>query len=356
MGDDMSSAQRGLFSIEQYQLASGEVLPDVNVSYITLGTLNQQKSNAVLVLHGYTSSHDFVCGATHASSEGSWASLVGPGKAIDTTKYFVIAPNALGSCFGSTGPGSASPECGQPYGPMFPRIAFQDVVGTQYRLVHHLGITRLVGVVGVSMGGFAAWQWGIQYPGFMSGLVVVLSSLIGSDVVQSGTSSMLNALATNPHWNNGWIYEDDRIRSHLSHLRRQTLLSYGMAEWLAKSIPDPLEVDKKISASARMWAEEFDPNSLFILAQAMNDFDVRDCLAGLKAKVLFVLATTDKLFPASSANKTLAILERHEIDCQYIELDTQYGHLASGLEWWKWERQLREFMESVYLSDSTVNT
>lgn len=340
----MSAWESRRFSVGQFQLEQGAILPGVEVAFLTGGRLNADKSNAILVLHGYTSSHEFVCGKERGAAEGSWAQLVGPGKAIDTDRYFAIVPNALGSCFGTTGPASIDPGTGRPYGPTFPPISFHDIVETQYRLARHLGIDKLVAVVGVSMGGFAAWQWGIQHPGRMGGLVVVLSSLSGHHVAPDDGSGLLHAITRDPNWNEGWVYDDDSIRPALERLRKNTLLAYGIKPRLTESLGNATAAEQRINELSEQWASQFDPNSLVVLARAMRRFDVTAQLGKLAAKVFFMLATTDRLFPAAAACDTLDALRRNGVRHEYFELETEYGHQASGIEWHRWEKPLRDFL------------
>src|SRR5690606_25848546 len=188
------------------------------------------------------------------------------------------APNALGSCFGSTGPGSTDPDTRRPYGPSFPNITFYDIVETQYRLVRRLGINKLVAVTGVSMGGFATWQWGVQYPDFMDGLAVVLSSLNGRNVAPKHDHGLLHELHNDAHWNKGWIYDDDRIRPALQRLRKTTLLAYGIKPAPQSSMSPAAVDDQRIEELAATWARDFDPTSLSVLGDAMRSFDVTPLL------------------------------------------------------------------------------
>lgn len=147
----MTEAMHGVHVERNFVLSSGVVLAEVNLAYVTLGRLNSERNNAVLVTHGYTSSHTFVLPDSTAA-EGSWSELVGPGKAIDTDRFFVISSNTLGSCYGSTGPASIDPATGRCWGPAFPVIDFSDVIALQKSLVDAWGIRKLHAVAGVSMG------------------------------------------------------------------------------------------------------------------------------------------------------------------------------------------------------------
>ena len=161
------------FSLGKLELSLGGRLNSAQLCYVTLGSLNAAADNTILILHGYTSSHRFVVPGDPDAAEGSWADLVGPGKAIDTDRYFVVSPNALGSSYGSTGPGSDNPMTNTTYGPEFPALQFEDMVTAQRQLLDHLGVKHLKAVIGLSMGGFEAFQWAVQYPDEMDKVILV---------------------------------------------------------------------------------------------------------------------------------------------------------------------------------------
>src|SRR6266481_314583 len=163
------------FSTSDFRLQSGIVMPEVTIAYATLGTLVPDRSNAVLVTHGNTSGPQMIEPGGSAG-EGSWNELVGPGKAVDTNRFFVICPNMLGSSYGSTNAASIDPKTGKRYGPRFPDITVGDIVATQRLLVDDLGIERLVAIVGPSYGGFQAFQWAVDYPNAMKGIAAVVTT------------------------------------------------------------------------------------------------------------------------------------------------------------------------------------
>lgn len=339
--------ETGVFSIDQFRLASGNTLPRADLRYVTRGQLNADKSNAVLLLHGYTSGPEFIGATTSRAAEGAWSGLIGPGKAIDTDRYFVLAPNHLGSCFGSTGPDSPNPQTGTRYGPNFPDIQFVDIVEQQYRCVRSLGISRLHAIAGVSMGGFATLQWGVQYPGFARGLVVALSALSRSETRGRDQPSPLAAMVQHPSWRGGWGADEPAIRQLLADVRIHTLQRYGLHAWLRDTLGDEEQARTRLAAIAADWARQFDPNALFVLARAMHAFDVRPRLGDIRSRVLYVLSNSDELFPPDAANATMALFEQHGVDAAYHEIDSPYGHLASGLEWRKWATPLGRFLDTL---------
>lgn len=330
-------------SIGDLPLRLGGTLRDARLAYVTLGRLAPDGGNAVLMTHGYTSSHDYILGGAGAS-EGSWATLVGPGRAIDTDRWFVVSSNMLGSSFGSTAPRSPSPATGRAYGPDFPPIVLPDIVAAQRRLLDALGVTGLVAVIGPSYGGFQAFTWGVEYPDFMKGLVPVVTGLASRAVDIDATEAFL---ARDPNWNGGHYYEAGGILATMTELRADTLRRYGIDETLRPGFPDDAARDAEIRRMARAWAEAADGHSLLALGRAMNHYDVRPDLARIRAKVLYVLSRTDRLFPPSLAPGVMAALAAAGVEATYAEIDSEHGHLASGSDAAKWQPALRRFLATL---------
>lgn len=329
---------------DDVRLVSGQRLPQATTAYVTLGRLNDTASNAVLITHGYTSSHRFIL-PDPGAAEGSWAGLVGPGRAIDSDRFYVIAANALGSSWGSTGPGSLDPATGVSWGEGFPSIRFADIVARQAALVTALGVERLHAVAGVSMGGFQALQWGVQYPDRVDRLIVALSALDGGVIRPTGRDALGEALRGSPDWNGGRPVAG-ALGTVLTDLRRDTLRRYGLDAWLEDQGLDEPERLLRITELASEWAARFHPMSLLVLRDAIDHFDVNDQLAAIRARLLLVLSTTDALFPASSGPAMLARLRAAGVDARFVELQSRYGHLASGLDADRWAGSLRDFLRS----------
>jgi len=187
------------FSTRDFLLQSGTVMPSVSIAYATLGTLAPDRGNAVLVTHGNTSGPQMI-DPGGSTGEGSWNELVGPGKAVDTNRFFAICPNMLGSSYGSTNARSIDPATGKPYGARFPDITVSDIVATQRLLLVHLGIERLVAIVGPSYGGFQAFQWGVNYPDAMKGIAAVVTEpVVPRERSQGNVERLLGALSKDPN-------------------------------------------------------------------------------------------------------------------------------------------------------------
>jgi homoserine O-acetyltransferase len=330
--------------VSDLRLELGGVLPGAQLAYVTYGQLASGGDNAILLTHGYTSSHLHAEGGPGAS-EGSWSGLVGPGRAIDTEKYFVVSSNMLGSSFGSTAPRSIDPATGRPYGPEFPPITLTDIVTAQKFLLDRLGVTRLVAVVGPSYGGFQALAWGITFPGFARGLGVVVSGLRSPSSVDPGR--LRRELAALPGWNGGHYYDTGGLVEPMTALRERTLRGYGIEAQLFSRFPDAAARDAEIRRIARGWAEAFDAHSLLVLGEASARYDAAPALGRIRAKVFYVLSSTDALFPPSQAPATMAAFRAAGVEAEYFALESEHGHLASGRDAAKWVPALRGFLEGL---------
>ncbi len=329
-------------SIGDLALELGGILRDTKLAYVTYGQLAEDGRNAILLTHGYTSSHSFA-EPSAASAEGSWSELVGPGRPIDTDRYFVVSSNMLGSSYGSTAPRSLDPATGRAYGPDFPPITLGDIVTAQRMLLDRLGVQGLVAVVGPSYGGFQAFAWGIAFPDFMRGLVVAVSGL-GSPST-TDPDKLRRELSAQPGWNGGRY--DESFAGPMTALRERTLRGYGIEAQLMKRFPDSTARDAEIRRLARTWAEAFDANSLLVLGDAMTRFKPTPLLPRIQARVLLSLSRTDALFPPSSAPTVMTALREAGVTSSYVEIDSEYGHLASGMDAAKWAPALRAFLEEL---------
>jgi len=328
--------------IGDLNLEHGGVLPGAKVAYTTRGTLAADKSNVVLLTHGYTSSHQMM---GTANSEGSWSGLVGPGKAVDTNRFFVVASNMLGSSYGSTAPMTTNPATGKPYGPDFPVITLKDIVTAQKQLLERLGIGHLVAVVGPSYGGFQAFAWAGYYPDWMDAIVAAVSGPTSpSDVNRERNVARLSQ---HPNWNDGHYYERGGVFESMLAIREATLRQYGAEAELAGVLPDKAAIDAEIRKRSEGWARSFDAHSLLVLGDAAAHYDARPLIANIKARVLYVLSRTDVLFPPSLAPALLAQLAAAGVEASYFEIDSEHGHLAAGTDAAKWAPTLRAFMDRL---------
>jgi homoserine O-acetyltransferase len=343
----MTAADTRTFDIRDFHLKSGVVMPEVRIAYWTLGTLSPKRDNVVLVVHGFTSGPQMISPGG-VTGEGAWSQLVGPGKPVDTNRYFAVCPNMLGSSYGSSNAASIDPATGKPYGPRFPDITVSDIVATQRALLNDLGVDTFVAVVGPSYGGYQAFQWAVDYPSAMRGIApIVTSPSVSRDRSEGRAAGFRATLAQNPNWNGGDYYETGGVLDTLTDIRVTTLKTYGIEARLKERMSDPNEIEAAIRKEAAQWAKGFDANSLIILANALRGFDVTPQFSTIKAKVLFVLSRTDQLFPPDIAPGVMKGLKDARVDADYFLLDSEYGHSASGLDAHKWAPRLRQFMESL---------
>jgi homoserine O-acetyltransferase len=342
------------FTTRDFRLESGVTLPELTLAYETYGQLAPDGENVILATHGYTGSHHFAGryrpgGAPRGLSDsdvGAWDKLVGPGKAVDTGRFFVVSSNMLGSSYGSTGPASLDPRTGKPYGPTFPRITVGDIVAAQRLLLESLGVRHLKAVIGPSYGGFQAFQWAVQYPERMRGIVAAVTSPRapgGLDQAQG----LLDQLSTDPNWNGGWYYDRGGIPTVMTRIRVATLKRYGIEAQLAEKFPDPVAREREIVKAAEPWVRVFDGHSMVVLRRALDGFDTAPRFDRIRARVLYVLARTDNLFPPSIGPGVMQALRAAGVDARYFEIDTELGHLASGLDGDKWAPVLGAFLDEL---------
>ena len=335
------------FNIPEFRLRNGELMRDVTLAYRTLGTLAPGRDNAVLITHGYTSGPRMIDPGASVG-EGSWNALVGPGKAVDTDRYFAVAANMLGSSYGSTNAANFDPKTGRRYGPRFPDITVSDIIATQRLLLRDLGIDKLVAIVGPSYGGYQAFQWAVDYPDTVRGIAPIVTSPSVPRERSEGRVARLRAtLSQNPNWNGGDYYDCGGVLETLIEIRIGILKTYGTEARLRDTLSDPQQIEAAIRDEAAQWAKGFDANSLIILAKALRTFDVTSQYSKIKAKVLYVLSRTDELFPPELALTVMPALKEAGVDADYFLLDSEYGHSASGRDADKWAPRLREFMESL---------
>jgi homoserine O-acetyltransferase len=342
----LMNVQKRRFTTKNFKLESGAMMPEITIAYETYGTLASDRRNGVLLTHGYTSSQHMAGRYGENGAEGSWDGLVGPGKAIDTDRLFVVSSNMLGSSYGSTSPASINPATGKPYGPDFPDITLVDIINAQKALLDDLGVRRLVAVAGPSFGGYQTFQWGVSYPDYMDGIVPVVSAPKGGGG-DAAVKSLIDALAKDANWNGGWYYDKGGVIDTLTAMRRATLKRYGIDEQLAGKFPDKEAREAEITKRALTWAKVFDANSLVVLRKASVRFDAEKDMAKIKARVLYVLSRTDKVFPPTIAPDVMGKLKAAGVNADYFEIDSDFGHSASGLDAGKWAPRLKAFMAAL---------
>jgi homoserine O-acetyltransferase len=319
-------------------LANGEVLPAARLAYVVFGTARPARDNVVLITHGFTASHHmagrFAPGrappGVAEDQPGSWAPMCGPGRPLDTDRYLFVASNMIGSSFGSTGPGSERPGTGRPWGAAFPDISVGDIVAAQRRLLDRLGVTRLHAVLGVSYGGFQAFQWAVDHPDAMSRIVAINTAPSRIGALEDARAQIAR-LEQAPGWNGGDHGGAPGVVEEMLRIRIETLQRYGIEEALARDFPDPAARGAEIRRRALPWARAFDPNALIVLRRAALRFDAERDFAKIRARVLYALTTTDALFPPSLGPEVEARLRAAGVDASWFEIRNGHGHLGHAV-------------------------
>ena len=341
----MIESTADVFKTEIFTLQNGTTLPNLEVAYETYGSATNAKENTILLLHGYTSSPH--AGGGGDSNPGWWENLIGPGRAIDTNRYFVVTPNMLGSAYGTTGPRSINPETGKPYGPDFPEITTRDMIEVHKLLLDHFGACELAAVIGYSYGGYLTFQWGVTYPTRMRALVPVATGITGRGN-ESTVRELEKQFKSAAGWNGGHYYEGgDGVGDALIEFRSNVLRNYGVVAELRDRGLDEAAVEAQLQLQAAKWAAEFDANSLIVLRRCATKYDAKPESSEITAPLLYILSTTDTLFGPELGEPTVAHIRKMAgSDATYHELESPYGHRAPSVDSAKWADVLERFLNT----------
>ncbi len=338
---------------EPFDLALGGSLAEVTVCYETYGTLSPARDNAVLVCHAV--SGDSHVAQHHADdSPGWWDIAIGPGKAIDTDKYFVICTNLLGGCRGTTGPNSISPATGKPYGADFPRITVADMVGLQRHVVDALGIETLLAVVGASLGGMQVLEWAAAYPDRVRGAIPIATSpRLGAQGLAFDIIGR-NAIRKDPNFRGGQYYDDGpgpddglalaRMIGHITYLSRDSMADkFDPQREQPREVGYAFETDYSVGSylayQGGRFVERFDANSYITLSMVMDQFNLtRDygsliaAMARARCRWLVISYSSDWLFPPAQSREIVDAIIATERPVSYCSVDSNCGHDAFLLE------------------------
>jgi len=339
------------------QLESGKTVGPINVNYETYGTLSPERDNAIFICHALTGdAHVAGRRAAEDRKPGWWDGFIGPGRGIDTNKYFVICANVLGGCQGSTGPSTVDPETGKPYGPHFPFITIPDIVRVHKALVDHLGITKLLAVVGGSLGGMQVLEWAARYPDAL-GAAIVLAS--GARLNAQGIAFNAvgrRAIYSDPAFREGNYYSETekprfglalaRMIAHITYLSEQSIESkFGRRlqdrDVLAYDLKQETEfqIESYLHYQGQRFVERFDANSYVLLTKAMDYFNLEathgpltEVLGKTEARFLVVSYDTDWLFPTGQSMEIVRALISARRHVTSVELPSPHGHDAFLIE------------------------
>jgi len=354
------------------RLRSGAELPSYDIAYETYGTLNAARSNAVLVCHALNASHH-VAGyyENERGNVGWWDNLVGPGKPLDTRRFFVVGSNYLGSCFGSTGPASVNPATGKPWGADFPVVTVEDWVEAQARLADRLGIERFAAVIGGSLGAMQALQWTLSYPERIRHSLVIAAAprLTPQNIAFNEVARQ--AIMTDPDFHGGHYYEKGvvptrglriaRMIGHITYLSGEAMSEKFGRVLRRASLGFDFDVDFEIESYLRYQGDKFstyfDANTYLRITKALDYFDpagdfggnLSAALARAKAAFLVVSFNSDWRFPPPRSREIVrALLDNRRI-VSYLEIDAPGGHDAFLLEDPRYHGALRAYFANIDL-------
>jgi len=355
---------------EPVRLKSGAVMDEYELVYETYGVLNPERSNAVLVCHALNAAHH-VAGryAEDPENVGWWDNMIGPGKPVDTNRFFVVGVNNLGGCHGSTGPKSVNPRTGKPWGADFPVVTVEDWVATQARLADHLGIPRLAAVIGGSLGAMQALQWTISFPERVRHSIVIACAPNLSAQNIAFNEVARQAIITDPDFHGGHYYEhntqptrglrvarmigritylsDDEMAAKFGRQLKNGKLSY--------SFDTEFEIESYLRHQGRKFSEYFDANTYLRITKVLDYFDpalehggnLAKALAPAVAQFLVISFTTDWRFSPERSREIVKALLHNRRDVTYAEIEAPHGHDAFLLEDPRYHRLVAAYFDRV---------
>jgi homoserine O-acetyltransferase len=351
---------------DELVLDSGGRLGPITLAYETYGRLDEAGANAILIFHAL--SGDAHAAGYHEGDErpGWWDNMIGPGKAFDTDKYFVICSNVIGGCRGSTGPSSENPGTGGPYGLDFPVITVGDMVNAQAKLIDHLGIEKLLSAAGGSMGGMQALQWVVSYPERVRSAIPIATTARHSPQQIAFNEVGRQAIMADPGWNGGDYYGGAPPTRGLSVARMVGHITYmsdeSMAEKFGRRFKDKhggskfepdFEVEGYLQYRGDNFVKRFDANSYLYITKALDYFDLdngkglENVLRGIKTKFLAIAFKSDWLYPPYQLREIVKACKLAGVDATYCELNSSYGHDAFLLESAEQEYLVKHFLANV---------
>ena len=352
------------------KLDCGKVLAPVNIRYETYGTLNAEKDNAILLFHALTGDAH-VCGY-HSETDrkpGWWDKMVGPGKSIDTDRFFVVCSNIIGGCSGSTGPGSINPETGNSFNLDFPMITIADMVRAQHRLMQHLQVEHWLAIGGGSMGGMQALQWVIDYPECVGSVLAIATTAKLSPQSIAFDWVGRQAIMSDKEWQEGNYQGKNpekglaiaRMVGHITYLSDESMLRKFGRKLQEENEPSQdfqrnFQVESYLEYQGKQFVERFDANSYLYITRAMDFFDLSSICDGnltevfrdVKSPFLVVSFSSDWLFPPSHSQELVKSLRNNNIDVTYCDITSAYGHDAFLLEVETLGKLIAGFINSRY--------
>ena len=353
-------------------LESGAKLGPITLAYETCGTLNASKDNAILILHALSGdSHVAGYYSNDDPKPGWWDIMVGPGKGIDTNKYFVVCSNILGSCMGSTGPCAINPDTVLPYALDFPMVTIGDMVRAQKFLIDHLGIEKLLAVVGGSIGGMQVLEWCVKYPDMVAAAIPLATTTRHSALAIAFDEVARQAIMADPNWNNGNYYMGSkpdlglavaRMIGHITYLSDESMRhKFGRRLQNRRDFSFNFDADFQVESYLRYqgtkFVERFDANSFLYITKAGDYYDFENqygegsavkAFSKTKAKFLVVSFTSDWLYPTYQSKAMVQAMKKNGLDVSFCEIEAKWGHDAFLLPSERLSALIKGFLERVH--------
>ncbi|MGB2631080.1 MAG: homoserine O-acetyltransferase [Candidatus Omnitrophota bacterium] len=353
---------------EDFLLQSGVKLPELKVAYETYGELNEKKNNAVLICHALSGDAHAAGYHPGESKPGWWNDMIGPGKALDTDKYYVICSNIIGGCKGSSGPNSINPKTGKPYGLSFPIVSITDMVNAQKKLVDHLGVKKLLSVCGGSMGGMQALQWALSYPDFLISCIPIATTAKHSAQQIAFDEVGRQAIMADPAWNEGDYYAKKahpsaglavaRMIGHITYMSNDSMeKKFGRSlknKELGYEFSTEFEVEGYLRYRGDSFVKRFDANSYLYITKAMDYFDLHpdkklsQVFSKVKAYFLVIAFSSDWLYPPYQSKEIVKALKMNGIDVTDCEISSDYGHDAFLVGFDEETKLIKHFLDRVF--------
>ncbi len=326
--------------------SGGYTFPVIDINYQTHGRLSPEKDNAILITHALSGNAHVAGLDPQTHRPGWWDYYIGPGKPIDTDRYFVISSNVLGGCNGSTGPSSVNPATGKRYGMTFPAVTIRDMVKAQTRLMDHLGIEKLFAVVGGSMGGMQALVWAVDYPERVNTCIAIATSMAHSAMQIAFNEVGRQAILTDPLWQGGNYFEGEgrpehglavaRMVGHITYLSEFSMHNkFGRRIQKVQTSEDLFPfytIESYLQHQGESFVKRFDPNTYLYITKALDMFDLLDSrpahevLKDVKARFLIISFESDWLYPPQQSRDLVKALKRSNAVVTYTNLETPNGH------------------------------
>ncbi len=357
---------------EPFPLESGATLSPVTLAYETYGRLNAERSNAILICHALSGgAHAAGYLAADDAQPGWWDDCIGPGKAFDTDRYFVICSNVLGSCYGSSGPSSVDPATSKPYGLRFPVVTIGDMVRAQVKLLDRLGIDRLLAVAGGSMGGMQVLEWAAHHPQRVRAAIPIATTARHSPMLIAFSEVGRQAVYADPAWNNGDYYANGkrpdaglsvaRMVGHITYLSEQSMHEkFGRRlqgrERYGYEFQTEFEIESYLKHNGDKFTRRFDANSYLYVTKALDYFDLAGQHGGSLAAAfdgsadlafLVISFTSDWLYPSYHSKELVKALTAAGCDVTYLDIESSWGHDAFLVEVETMTRLLGSFLDRM---------